>query len=367
MNQSSKKVLKPTIKASPKQMNANRSKRSNKRSRASVPLPARSAPMVSERAIAAPSAIGSIQGGSRPNISSLQKNGDLRIRVRHREYVQDIVGSVAFANQQININPGLNSLFPWLAALAGLFESYQMNALKFQFRTESPSTQAGKALLSVDWDVLDPSPTSKTQMLQERTKADGPTWENFDLICDLSDLLKFGVQRFVRSGLNPAGSDLKTYDIGMLNVASQGCTSAPTIGELWVEYDVELITPNTAPLPISSHIASGSAVSNAAIFGTSPVVLGNLNVTASGSTLVFNTVGQYLVEVFASGTLTAMTSNTGTATVVVSNSVVGNATNAFVVDIISVTAPGQTVIYTGAVGTVTATATRVAAYNTLLG
>jgi hypothetical protein len=332
-----------------------------------MPLPMRLAPLASEKAIAAPSAIGSVQGGSRPNISSLQRNGDLRIRVRHREYVQDIVGSVVFANQQVNINPGLNTLFPWLSALAGLFESYQMNALKFQYRTESPSTQAGKALLTVDWDVLDPSPTSKTQMLQERTKADGPAWENFDLICDLSDLLKFGVQRFVRSGLNPAGSDLKTYDIGMLNIASQGCTGAPTIGELWVEYDVELMTPNTTPLPVSSHIASGSAVSNAAIFGTAPVVLGNLNVTATGSTLVFNTVGQYLVEIFATGTLTALTSNTGTATVVFANPVVGNGTNAFVVHIISVTVPGQTMIYSGPTGTVTATATRVASYNTLLG
>jgi hypothetical protein len=319
----------------------------------------------SERQVNAPAALGSVQGASRPNFSSSTSNGDLRVRVRHREYVTDITGSVAFAVAQYNINPGLASLFPWLSGLAALFESYKFNRLSFQYRTESSTSQVGKALLAVDWDVLDAAPLSKQAMMQERTKADGPTWVNFDLKCDLADLLKFGVQRYIRSGSQPAGSDLKTYDVGMLNVGSQGCTNAPVIGELWIEYDVELITPNTSAGPPSGKIISGSAVSNAAIFGTAPTVTGNSSVAASGSTLTFAQPGMWLVDVIAQGTLSAITVTTGTVTVITS-AIAGNVSEAIISSVIEVTAVGQTLIYSSPTGTVTSSITRIAAYNSAL-
>jgi hypothetical protein len=364
MNQSSKKVSKPPR----KQVSRPRPKQASRR----VNLPSIPA---SEKAISAPTAISSVQGASRPQIFS-QKGSDLRVRIRHREYVTDITGSVAYSNQQYSINPGLPSLFPWLSQLAGLFESYKFNGLKFQYRTESATSQVGKLLMMVDWDVLDPAPASKVAMMQERTKADGPTWVNFDLMCDLPDLLKFGTQRYIRITAAPASSDLKTYDVGMFNIASQGVTNTPVIGELWVEYDVELITPNTSPLAsassLSAKIVSGGTVSNVAIFGSVPVLTGGLGqfagVTAFGSTLTFNQIGSFLIETSVTGSLSALTTTTGTAAVTAAMPFVSNGTAAAEFsNIISVTAVGQTLVYSSPTGTVTASVTRVALYANSLG
>lgn len=317
---------------------------------------------MSTRTFSVPAAMGSMQTTSRPLIASSTSSGDLRVRVRHREYVADITGSVLFAVQQYSINPGLALLFPWLSQLANLFESYLVNGLKFQFRTESASSQPGKAMLAVDWDAADAVPDNKTGMMQERTKADSAVWADFNLICDLADLRKFGQQRFIRQGTAPANTDIKTYDVGTLNVATQGVTSAPVIGELWVEYDIELITPNTAPTPSSAKIVAGGTISNAAVFGTAAVITGPLSVTASASTLTFNTTGQFLVEIFPTGTLSAITSTTGTATEVVVINPVTNGASAVFSLAVTIKNPGETVILSSPTGTVTASTTRIAPY-----
>jgi hypothetical protein len=316
---------------------------------------------VDERSFTAPSAIGNIAGSRRAQIQSASVGGDLRVRVRHREYVEDITGSVSFAVQQLNINPGLSSLFPWLSQLAGLFESYKFNKLVFQYRTESATAQVGKAMLMVDWDVLDAAPANKVAMMQERTKADAQTWVNFDLPCDLSDLLKFGVQRFVRVGSAPANTDLKTYDVGMLNVATQGCTNSPVIGELYVEYDIELITPNTASNSSASTevIASnGGSVSNTNMSGAAPVYESSgpiIGATIAANTITFPQVGQYLLHIVWTGSLSAITYSTGSATVLAVDPILTSGTGAELILAVTVTAANQTVIFTGPTGTVTVT------------
>jgi hypothetical protein len=57
-------------------------------------------------------------------------------------------------------------------------------------------------------------------------------------------LLKFGIQRYVRSAGVPANTDIKTYDVGRFYVATSNTPSSPTtLGELYVTYEIELITP----------------------------------------------------------------------------------------------------------------------------
>jgi len=318
--------------------------------------------MENSQLVSAPAAIGRVSKGGRAQISAVA-GGDLRVRVKYREYVQDITGSVAFALQQFNINPGLSTLFPWLSTLASMFESYKFNRLNLLFRSSSPSAQAGKTFLAVDWDVLDSAPASKQAMMQERTKADANVWLDLNLGSDSADLLKFGVQRYVRTGSAPVGSDLKTYDVGMLNVASQGVTNAPVIGELWVEYDVDLITPNTAPAPISEKItAGGASIAAASPFGATPVLAGNVPVVvaADGKTLTFQQGGNYFMELNGTGTATSFTPG-GTATVTALTLVTSGA--ALIEGWSISTTPGQTVTVVGTGGTITALVARLAPYN----
>ncbi len=91
-----------------------------------------------------------LQGSSRPEFLSVPRSGDLRIRVRHREFVNDISGNTSFGTVGYYINPGLRSSFPWLSNVANNFETYRFNKLCYEYRTASATSEIGKALLAVD-------------------------------------------------------------------------------------------------------------------------------------------------------------------------------------------------------------------------
>lgn len=315
-----------------------------------------------------PAAIGNVSGAMRPRFDMVkQQNGDLRIRVRHREFIADVVGvgATTFGNTQFSINPGIARTFPWLSQLARLFESYKVNALAFEYRTSVASSSAGKVFMSVDWDAADPAPTDKVSMLQERTKADIVVWANARMVCDRADLAKFP-QRYVRGGTLAANLDVKTYDVGNMNMAT--LASAATVGELFVEYDIELITPNPFGAPLSAKIVGGGTVADTALFGTAPVTTGSLSVSPATNTITFNTGGQFLVELEKTGTVLIATVNTGTATSVDAATFQVNAAGTNSVESWVVTASaGQTLIL-NPVGdtTTTASVTRIAQYEAAL-
>lgn len=319
----------------------------------------------------APVAMSNRQGTQAPRMaSSTMRNGDLRVRVRHREYVSDILGSIAYAVTSFSINPGLAATFPWLSQLANLFESYRFNKLVFQYRTQAATASTGKALLSVDWDAADPAPTSKVLQLQERTKMDDAAWKNFDLPCDLADLLKFGVQRFTRSGALSANLDIKTYDVGNLLVGTQGQANTAAIGELWVEYDVELITPQNseqAGSGLGVKIVASGSVSDTNIFGNAPTVTGSTAlVTVANNTIIFNKLGTYLVDVLRTGTtLIALVLAGSASRSAISTTIDAAATSALSQIRVVVSAVGQTLILDASGdATDTASTTRVASTET---
>jgi len=297
----------------------------------------------------APVAVSQATGPARPRISSARsRGGDLRVRVQHREYVSDVKGTSSTGFSQVlsqSINPGLANLFPWLSTIANNFESYRFNRLTFQYRTEAATSSSGKFLMCVDYDASDSSPSNKQTLLQERTKADCAVWQMIDMICDPADLLKLP-QRYVRNGA-VANTDIKTYDVGLLTLATFLVNS--TVGELYVEYDVELITPTPAPAPLSLKGVAGGTISTSGTqgpLGTAPVFTGSLvPLTGSvGNTLGFPQVGQYLVELQKTGTTLIQTvTSASTATVVVAaafltNSAATSSTESWTVN---VTSPGQ--------------------------
>lgn len=319
----------------------------------------------------APVAVSQSMGSTRPQISSDSKSGDLRVRVRHREYIQEVAGSVDYAVSQLSINPGMYATFPWLAQMAQLFESYKFNQLAFEFKTESATTAKGKVLLSVDWDASDAPPATKQQQLQERTKLDCAAWAVARMNCDQADLWKFGPQRYIRSG-TVSNTDIKTYDVGNLNIGRQGMADASAVGELYVVYDVELITPNQVSglvnPSLEAKIVSGGSVSKTAPFGTAPVQTGGLAVVASNTSskaqLTFNQPGKFLINQFYVGTSEGDGSTvTGSAAITVLRGAGGSPPTQEIYAVVS--AAGQTVIidYSANSGTISATETRIAPYD----
>lgn len=240
-----------------------------------------------------------------PDVSGSIYSGDGSVRVRHREFFSDVLGSVAFANTQYPINPGL-AMFPWLQSIASRYESYVFNDLCFEYETQTSVTEKGTVILAVDFDASDDAPINKQGIMSYHNAVRSAVWEECQYKASKQDLKKFGVQRYCRLGSVPSGTDIKTYDVGTLNIATKGCDDAAEIGEIYVSYDITFHTPqldqNISIAANSALLTSGGTVSDTAFLGTANVITGQLPVTATGSTITFNKVGSYLLDFNIEGT-----------------------------------------------------------------
>lgn len=165
--------------------------------------------------------------------------------VTHREYIQDVSRSVtSFVVDTIAINAGLASAFPWLSQVAGRFESYTFERLDFIFEPMVPTAQAGSVMMAVDFDANDSAPTNKTALMSYQGAVRSAPWQASRLTCSAIDRKKMVNERYVRSAALTGTYDIKTYDLGNLQLATVGTGATNVVlGELYVEYTVRLRTP----------------------------------------------------------------------------------------------------------------------------
>jgi len=305
---------------------------------------------------------------SSPAVSSLSSS-DGRIRVSHREYIGEVTGQSSFTAVSYAVNPGLPATFAWLSNLAQNYESYLALVLSFEFETQCSTSTAGSIQMAMDYDAADSAPATKQALMSYHNAVRSPVWGECKFVCDSQDLKKFGSQRFIRAAALAANQDIKTYDIGNLIVATSGGPGT-VIGELYVRYTFELMTPQTGELSGSASITKlvgQGSITKDVVFGTAPTItLGSLLTSASATnTLVFATAGLYRVLLNIVGTgfnnVTFGTAISGTATIVPISDSFGNSTVDRTFEYsVKVTAANQTMIVGfGAATTLTASTVRV--------
>lgn len=235
--------------------------------------------------------------------SVYMKNGNARIV--HREYLQEVLSSDIFRVVGLGINPGLPGTFPWLCQIAARYESYRFKSLKFEFYTESSTTSSGTIALGIDYDASDPPPVSKSQLMAYQSTVRSPVWASCIHNSTKQNLSKRS-DYFVRTGTILSNNDIKLYDVGNLFVVTQGQSGDEhSVGELWVEYDVELMTPQLNSTDIQSLILHGqTALTAAKLLGTDPTPHGQLQYTYDNATgtITFNQNFEGYVTFYAVGT-----------------------------------------------------------------
>lgn len=278
---------------------------------------------------------------SKPKIQGRANNGD--IRVQHREYISDVAGSVAFASTEFLLNAGSLISFPWLSSIARQYESYSFRSLKFCYESQAPTTATGTVLLVLDYDAADAAPLSKVEAMSYRNSVRSAPWQESSHRSSPEDLHKMKSYYVRDTTILAANLDVKTYDIGNLFVCTQGQANTNAIGELYVEYDVDLMTPQLVkPLVPGFKLTTTAGQSNVLPWGTSWTLDpdNNIRVTVdSGTQLTFN-------ETFE-GLLILSTSAAGAATAAGNGQIgAGTATVSELVDL--VTSPATTSSFGGA-------------------
>jgi len=206
-----------------------------------------------------------------PQISNI---ADGCLRIKHKEYVTELNSSAtAFAVvQSFAVNPANANLFPWLSALASRFESYRFKSLRLIYQSESSTLSTGYMGIAFDSNTDDPPPTNKPQACAYKSVKRDNLWKAFTLVVSSEELNKRKSYYNDTQGTAIGTAKQDLYYTGNLFAFSGTAAGNTVVGELWVEYDVEFMTPeiqlpstlgsaiSTSPLSLTDQ--SGDPIAN---------------------------------------------------------------------------------------------------------
>jgi len=190
----------------------------------------------------APQSVAVTVGGTKPIFAG----GNNRITVTHRELLTDISSDSTDWKMldSYDLNPGDADTFPWLSTIAWSWESYKFNTLRFVYEPRCATTQAGAVQVFTDFDNLDSVPVDQKSASSFANFSESPPYVRNTHTVPVQQLWQSKPVKFITpSGGIPSGADPTNYNCGTFYIFSVG-TGAAALGSLWVEYTVELITPN---------------------------------------------------------------------------------------------------------------------------
>lgn len=220
---------------------------------------------------------GSLQTKGNAIITSAgDETGDLIFE--HNEYIHDLTSrSNDFHTlERFEINPGIFTSFPLLSQFAQHFEEYDFIQCIFEFKslvTNGNSTAAGSVMLCPNYNASNPNLPDKRSIENASGSVSGKVTGS--LFCGIecaNDKTAYGGIKYVRTvDIDSAGR--RMYDLGFLQIATQGVPQGLAIGELWCRYKVRLSKMKVGGLKLP---AVGSGVSLQCI--GAPAVDSDLNI-----------------------------------------------------------------------------------------
>jgi hypothetical protein len=235
--------------------------------------------------------------------------------IKHREYVGQVESTgIGFSSASFNINPKNSTLFPWLSNIAAGYQKYVMKGLVFEFKSNSgtavgsTNTALGVVIMSTNYNPSDAFDTTRQQMEARDFTTSACPDESFYHAVECARNTDPLNMLYVEDDTTATDLDPKFVDMGIFTVATQGQQAASVLGELWVSYHIELVSPQLAPSVSSNYIAWHAELINPV--SGSPTLLQSISVHSGSSNrinvwdannLVIGKRGRYVVIKIASG------------------------------------------------------------------
>lgn len=235
--------------------------------------------------------------------------------VCHREYLFDVAGASAFQNQQLPLNPGMATTFPWLSQVAANYQQYKFHGLIIEFRplvTDFVTSGApGVICITSNYNSDQPAYTSRIEAENAEFAVSTKPTQSLVHMLECNPEQVANKLYNVRTGPVPVGQDLRLYDLALSQIITQG-NPTQSLGEVWISYCVEFfkpvlaleygITPAVGLHLYRSGFSSGAPLGSATVTssgssGITFVITGNNILTLSG--LIVGTT--YMVSLNATG------------------------------------------------------------------
>lgn len=156
--------------------------------------------------------------------------------------------------KRLRINPGSASTFRWLSTMANSWETYRFRRLKFEYITRVNTQANGGVYMSPDFDAQDGQPNAEELQAQYRGTREEVPWKNFSMSLMPKDLNRTYKAHFCMDDdrFSLTEQDEKTIDAAQVFISTESDAGAAKWGRVWVDYEVELFTPQPPKLPLST-------------------------------------------------------------------------------------------------------------------
>jgi len=233
------------------------------------------------------------------------------ITVCHTEFVLDVTTSSTYSGgfviNKFVINPGLKKVFTWLSLVANNYESYNFISCKMFYKPAVSTQIQGQVFIGCDFDPSKQPPESKKDFKSKEYADSNHPYMTLTLDPTTSDLNKEKTHYVRVQGLDISKFDIKLLDCANYYFGYNGVPASTTLGEIYFEYCVKLITPtlNLGAIGINNaeSCAARNVIGNSVVlpFGSGLLqqILGQF--TQVGAKYVENTVGTNLGHLFTFG------------------------------------------------------------------
>lgn len=200
--------------------------------------------------------------------------------IQHKEMIGSLISSgttLAFSATGFAVNPGKPSGFPWLSTIASNFDKYRMKKLVVHLVSSQPTSVAGRIGVGIDYDSTDSLPGDRVDFFNLTHHAECAAWDSVRLVIPVIPDIKFVNSHTI--------TDSKLIDMGQIVVMSdQIVATSATIADIIVEYHVELLEPQQAPLYTGVY------------YGANPAAFSALSVTGPNVGSIISTTSTTVAE-----------------------------------------------------------------------
>lgn len=198
-----------------------------------------------------------------------------RLRIRNSEYICDVTAKDAFGiSAKFDLNPGNNSLWPWLQSLSVNYDQWVPNGIIFEYRptcSESTTTvKLGQMILATQYDVYDDDPENKTQLIRQFGAVEDKITVGILHAVECDGRYNPMDVFYIRQQGTPYEGSEREYDLGTFFIAGNNSDSSlnnEMVGELWVHYDITLCKKQSPSFLTIDRWSATAGVSDSAPFG----------------------------------------------------------------------------------------------------
>jgi len=210
----------------------------------------------SSYSVAAPAAMG---GWSTVSLGATHQ------RIQRSEMFLAVLAQSSYTNllSMTPLTPSNGQLCPWLVGLASNYQSYRWNSMTVRYKPRSATSSTGEVIIGTYMDITTLAPATYATAVGLDGVAVGSVWCAGAKRVDVQTIQD---RKHYNTGVGYATAAEPTeWYSGILNVAVDGCsaTAGTQIGELWIDYDITFITPQSQlEGSLTSFYAAGATYAN---------------------------------------------------------------------------------------------------------